>query len=83
MDEEVGAVTMTTLGKAIKANRKRAKMSLQDLATAAGLTKSYVWELEVGRCINPTVKAVHGLATALGIQPGIMAIWALASFKGH
>lgn len=72
---------MSTLGKAIKANRKRAEMSLQDLATAAGLTKSYVWELEVGRQTNPTVKAIHGLATALSIEPGIMAIWALAYFN--
>lgn len=70
-----------TLGKALKANRTRATMSLQELADAAGLTKSYVWELEVGRCTNPSARALYGLATALKIAPGIMAIWAMADFK--
>jgi transcriptional regulator with XRE-family HTH domain len=67
-----------TLGDAMKASREQAGLSLQELATAAGLTKAHVWELERGRCTNPTVKTIHGLARALGVKPDIVAIWALA-----
>lgn len=76
-------MSKNTLGKAIRANRRRAKMSLQDIASAAGLSKSYVWELESGKpgATNPSVKTVYDLATALGIEPTIMAIWAMADLR--
>lgn len=44
-------------------------MSLDDVATASGFTKSHVWELERGSSKNPTVRAVWGLSKALGVTP--------------
>lgn len=57
-------------GTRIKALRKVRRMSLQDVGDAAGFTKSHVWELETGRSVNPTVRAVWSLARALGTTPG-------------
>lgn len=67
--EEVGALPtgVLTLGEEIAAARKRARMSLQDVADASGFTKSHVWELEQGRSRNPTVGMVAGLSKALGV----------------
>lgn len=53
----------------IKETRKARNMSLDDVAKASGFTKSHVWELEQGRSRNPTVRAVWGLSTALGVSP--------------
>lgn len=49
--------------------RASRKMSLQEVATAAGFTKSHVWELENGRSRNPTVRMVWSLARALAVSP--------------
>lgn len=54
----------------MKATRKQRDMSLDDVAKASGFTKSHVWELEQGRARNPTVRAVWGIADALGVSPG-------------
>ena len=54
----------------MKAVRKDRRMSLDEVAKAAGFTKSHVWELERGRARNPTVRAVWGIADALGVTPG-------------
>lgn len=54
----------------MKAVRNQRKMSLDDVAKAAGFTKSHVWEIEQGRARNPTVRAVWGIAGALGVSPG-------------
>jgi transcriptional regulator with XRE-family HTH domain len=53
----------------MKAYRAQAKMSLDDVAKAAGMTKSHIWELEQGRSKNPTVRAVWAIASALGCLP--------------
>lgn len=60
------------LGARIKLLRAMRELSLQEVADAAGLTKSHVWELEKGRSINPTVNAVWGLATALCVSPAML-----------
>jgi transcriptional regulator with XRE-family HTH domain len=67
--EEVGALPtgVLTLAEEIAAARKRARMSLQDVADASGFTKSHVWELEQGRSRNPTIGMVAGLSKALGV----------------
>lgn len=49
--------------------REQRRMSLQDVAEAAGFTKSHVWELETGRARNPTVRAIWSLSRALGTSP--------------
>ena len=54
----------------MKTVRKQRDMSLDDVAKASGFAKSHVWELEQGRARNPTVRAVWGIADALGVSPG-------------
>ncbi|QZP07806.1 helix-turn-helix domain-containing protein [Caenibius sp. WL] len=56
----------------IRSTRSARKMSLDDVASASGFTKSHVWELEQGRSRNPTVKAVWGLSRALGVSPAYL-----------
>lgn len=60
---------MSAFQERIKVTRKARNMSLEDLAGASGFTKSHVWELESGRSRNPTVRAVWGLSSALGVTP--------------
>jgi len=60
------------LGTRIKLLRELRDMSLQQVADAAGLTKSHVWEMEQGRSVNPTVNAVWGLSAALVVDPGTL-----------
>ena len=59
-------------GQRIAELRRLRKMSLEDVAAAAGFTKSHVWELETGRARNPTVRAIWSLARALGVTPAHM-----------
>jgi transcriptional regulator with XRE-family HTH domain len=79
--EEVGALPtgVMTLGEEIHRARKAGRLSLQEVADAAGLTKSHVWELEQGRSRNPTIGAVHVLSKALGVPFLRMAEAALKS----
>jgi transcriptional regulator with XRE-family HTH domain len=60
---------MAMMRQRIAETRKLRKMSLQDVADAAGFTKSHVWELENGRSRNPTVRMVWSLARALTVSP--------------
>lgn len=68
-----------TLAELILNERRRLSMSLQDVASAAGMTKSHVWELEDGRTKNPTVKAVYGISVALGVPFAVACECALRS----
>jgi transcriptional regulator with XRE-family HTH domain len=67
--EEVAALpaNVLTLGEEVLAARTQARMSLQEVADAAGFTKSHVWEVEKGRARNPTIGMVAGLSKALGV----------------
>lgn len=56
----------------MKMLREMRDMSLQQVADAASLTKSHVWELEQGRAVNPTVAAVWGLSRALSVAPATL-----------
>lgn len=62
----------SSLGTRIKLLRELRDMTLQQVADAAGLTKSHVWEMERGRSVNPTVNAVWGLAEALSVSPAML-----------
>ena len=53
----------------IRAARKARNMSFNDLAKSSGFTKAHVWELENGRCNNPTIRAVWSLSRALCVSP--------------
>lgn len=60
------------LGTRMKLLRDMRGMTLQQVADAANLTKSHIWELEQGRSVNPTVNAVWGVAAALCVSPGML-----------
>jgi transcriptional regulator with XRE-family HTH domain len=60
------------LGTRIKLLREMRDMTLQQVADAADLTKSHVWELEQGKSVNPTVNAVWGLSAALCVSPAML-----------
>lgn len=78
--EHVGAVAEgrgdrfdgSALGTRIKLLREMRGMTLQEVGSAAGMTKSHVWELERGKSINPTVNAVWGLSAALCVSPAML-----------
>jgi transcriptional regulator with XRE-family HTH domain len=74
-------MVMGFMSECIKENRSICKMSLQEVADAAGLTKAHVWELEQGRCINPTIKSILGVATALRVDPSMLASLAMADLR--
>lgn len=59
---------MGCLGETIKIFRGNRKMSLQDVATAAGLSKAHVWELEQGNSINPSIETLYKIAVALDMD---------------
>src|SRR4051812_32542471 len=42
--------------------------SLQDVATAAGVSKAHIWELEKGRADNPSMALVTRLADHFGVS---------------
>jgi transcriptional regulator with XRE-family HTH domain len=50
----------------LKAFRSNKRMSLQEVANLAGLSKAHIWEIEQGRG-NPTISTLEGLAAALGV----------------
>ncbi len=60
---------MEAFQKRVADTRAQRRMTLEEVAQAAGFTKSHVWEVEKGRSRNPTVRLVWGLANALGVSP--------------
>lgn len=62
----------SSLGQRIAEFRAARRLSLQEVADAAGLSKAHVWELEQGRARNPTVGAVWKLSRALAVSPAAL-----------
>lgn len=56
------------IGKRIKEERKKHKLTLQALADRIGTTKSYVWELENTEAPNPTLRILVGLSKELNVS---------------
>lgn len=63
------------IGELIESRRKKAGMSLQDVADACGISKGYLWEIEDGRTVNVGIL----LAIRLGIHVNMLAAAALES----
>lgn len=59
----------TPLGDKIRKLRRDQKMSLEALASAAEMSKSYLWELENNDDANPTMEIVARIATVLNTTP--------------
>lgn len=57
----------TRLGEKLRALRKERGLTLEKLADLAGLSKSYVWELENRESQRPSAEKLTALADALGV----------------
>jgi transcriptional regulator with XRE-family HTH domain len=55
------------LADRIKTFRMRKRLSLQELADAAGVSKAHIWDLETARSKNPSIDLVTKLADKLGV----------------
>jgi transcriptional regulator with XRE-family HTH domain len=55
------------LGRRIRRERELKAMSQEALAYEAGITPSYVSQIETGKR-NPSVAALHGMCRALGLS---------------
>lgn len=56
-----------TVAQRIRDARQKHGLSLQDVASRAGITKAHVWDLERGASSNPTIVTLAGLAHALEV----------------
>lgn len=55
------------LGEKLRDLRKQNGLTLEKLADAAGLSKSYLWELENRESQRPSAEKLSALADALGV----------------
>ena len=56
------------LGSRLTRLRSDKKQSLQDVASAVGVSKAHIWELEKGRADNPSMGLVTRLADHFGVS---------------
>ncbi|ECF2500881.1 XRE family transcriptional regulator, partial [Salmonella enterica subsp. enterica serovar Virchow] len=57
----------TRLGEKLRDLRKQRGLTLEKLADMAGLSKSYLWELENRESQRPSAEKLTALADALGV----------------
>jgi DNA-binding XRE family transcriptional regulator len=67
----------------IREQRERLRMTLQEVADRAGITKSHMWEMEMGRSANPTVRTMAMLADALQVDRMVLMELALSLTEGR
>lgn len=53
------------IGPAMKRRRKELAVSLEEVASRAGTSKSHIWDLEQGNSVNPTILMLLSVASAL------------------
>jgi transcriptional regulator with XRE-family HTH domain len=70
-----------TLGDLIKSRREALGMTLEEVADAAGCSKSYVWEVENHKSRQISLILAARFSIALGLQVSLMASAALESEK--
>lgn len=58
----------TRLGDKLRELRKERKLTLEKLAELAGLSKSYLWELENRESQRPSAEKLNALAKQLGVD---------------
>ena len=68
-----------TLGELLKSRREALGMTLDDVADAAGCSKSHVWEIENHKSLKVSLILAARLSVALGLQVSLMAAAALES----
>lgn len=57
----------TPLGEKIRAERKRLKLTLDDLAQKTESSKSYIWELENRPVVRPSADKISRIADVFGV----------------
>lgn len=67
---------MSDFGDMIRA--WRGELSLSQAAAKIGCTKAHLWELEMGRSRNPTIKTIAGIAAAYDASVPYLAYLAAA-----
>lgn len=60
---------MPTLGEKIRTLRKKAGLTLEQLADQIQASKSSVWELENKEKARPSADRIHEIARVLGVTP--------------
>lgn len=70
-----------TLGDLIKSRREAIGMTLEEVADAAGCSKSYVWEVENHKGYKMSLVLAARFSVALGLHVNLMASAALESEK--
>ena len=60
-------MAVTRLGEKLNALRKQQGLTLDKLADAAGMSKSYLWELENRDSQRPSAEKLTALADVLGV----------------
>lgn len=58
----------TKLGEKIRSYRTKRALTLDALAQQAGLSKSYLWELENRESQRPSAEKLQGIADVLGVD---------------
>ena len=58
----------TRLGEKLNELRKAKKLTLDQLAEQAGMSKSYLWELENRESQRPSAEKLTAIADALGVS---------------
>lgn len=67
----MGANIPRAFGRVLRDHRKKAKLSQESLALAAGIDRTFVSLLERGQR-QPTLTTVFQLASVLGVSPGTL-----------
>jgi transcriptional regulator with XRE-family HTH domain len=70
-----------TLGERLRWLRQKRRMSLDQLASAAGISRAYLWKLERKPDANPSIELLDKLAKALGVPPAEL-LGAIATQRG-
>ncbi|SHM15365.1 transcriptional regulator, XRE family [Nitrosospira sp. Nsp11] len=55
------------LGEKIRTERKRLKLTLEELAEKSGSSKSYIWELENRPVVRPSAEKIGKIAEVFGV----------------
>lgn len=57
----------TILGEKIRTERKRLKLTLEELAEKTESSKSYIWELENRPVVRPSAEKISKIAEVFGV----------------
>lgn len=56
------------LGETFRALRASSRQTLDEVSTAAGISRTYLWEIEAGKASDPSFSIVARLARHYGVS---------------